>query len=44
MILKAILIIGITLVLSVGIILGCSFLMGKSKNFIDKLSGNNNKK
>ena len=44
MILKAILIIGITLVLCVGMILGCSFLKGKSKKFMDKLSGNNDKK
>lgn len=41
MIFKTILIIGITLVLCVGMIFLCTFLSGKSKNFIDKLSGNN---
>lgn len=44
MILKAILIIGISLVLCVGMILCCTFLMGKSKNLMDKLFGNNDKK
>lgn len=38
---KVILIIGITLVLCIGMILICTFLSGKSKNFIDKLSGKN---
>lgn len=41
MILKAILIICVTLVLCVGMIFLCTFLSGKSKSFIDKLSGNN---
>ena len=41
MIFKAFLMIGITLVLCVGMIFLCTFLSGKSKNFIDKLSGNN---
>ena len=38
---KVILIIGITLVLCVGMILICTFLTGKSKKFIDKLSEKN---
>lgn len=37
---QVIIIIGVTLVLCVGMILICSFLTGKSKNFIDKLTGN----
>lgn len=40
---QVILIIGVTLILCVGMILICSFLTGKSKNFMDKLSGKNNK-
>lgn len=40
MIFKTILIIGVTLVLCVGMILLCTFLSGKSKNFIEKLSEN----
>lgn len=36
---QVILIIGITLILSVGMIFICSFLSGKSKNFMNKLSG-----
>lgn len=38
---KVILIIVITLLLCVGMILICTFLSGKSKNLIDKLSGKN---
>lgn len=41
---QVILIIGITLVLSVGMIFVCSFLSGKTKKFMDKLSGNDNSK
>lgn len=41
---KVILIIGITLILCIGMILICTFLSGKSKNFIDKLNGNNKNK
>lgn len=41
---QVILIIGITLILCVGMILVCSFLFGKSKNFMNKISGNNNNK
>jgi len=41
---QVIIIIGVTLVLSVGMILICSFLSGKSKKLIDKLLGNNKDK
>lgn len=37
---QVIIIIGVTLVLSVGMIFICSFLSGKSKKFMDKLTGN----
>lgn len=36
---KVLIIIGVTLVLCIGMILVCSFLSGKSKNMIDKISG-----
>ena len=38
---KVLLIIGVTLVLCVAMILVCSFLTGKSKSFIDKLTDKN---
>ena len=41
---KVLLIIGITLVLCVAMILVCSFLTGKSRAFIDRLTGKNNRK
>ena len=41
---KVILIIGITLVLCIGMILVCTFLSGKSKKFMVKLSGNDKNK
>lgn len=37
---EVILIIGVTLVLCIGMIILCAFFSGKSKNFIDKISGN----
>lgn len=40
---QVILIIGITLILSVGMIIICSFLSAKSKNFMDKVSGKDKK-
>ena len=36
-------IMGVTFVIVVPMILGCTFLFGKSKNFIDKLSGKDDK-
>lgn len=41
---QVIIIMGVTFVLSIGMILICSFLSGKSKDFIDNLSGNNKNK
>ena len=35
-------IIGVTLIIVIPMIIGCSFLSGKSKKFIDKLSGREN--
>lgn len=40
---QVLLIIGISLILSVGMIFICAFLSGKGKKIIDKLSGNNKK-